>query len=213
MHTHPYSLTYTLVSAHCFPPRNITGIAIAPVGTIYRSNTVKFLQISDPDLQLALHPAGISHTLKSQTPPHPPQLQPPSSYLWHPPQPRSPSYSHYGQSCLCRDKLQHGGQRSPSCARGPLLFINQTLQGPRRQQLTQLGQYCLRTTVIHLRDEDRQREKESGSVCLDFALLTKKVSVVFMACLAPHTSCGQGAELPAHSAGPIHTAAMCCLFS
>lgn len=162
-------------------------------------------------------PNFISHTLKSQTPPHLPQLQPPSSYLWHPPQPRSPSYSHYGQSCLCRDKLQHGGQRSPSCARGPLLFINQTLQGPRRQQLTQLGQYCLRTTVIHLQDEgrneDRQREKESGSVCLDFALVTKKVSVVFMACLAPHTSCGQGAELPAHSAGPIHTAAMCCLFS
>lgn len=60
LHTHPYSLTYTLVSAHCFPPQNITGIAIAPVGAIYRSNTVKFLQISDPDLQLALHPAGTS---------------------------------------------------------------------------------------------------------------------------------------------------------
>lgn len=82
----------------------------------------------------------------------PPQSQPPSSYLWHPPQPRSPSYSHYGQSCLRRDKLQHGGQRTPGCARGPLLFINQTLQGPRSQQLTQLGQHRFRTTVVHLED-------------------------------------------------------------
>lgn len=159
----------------------------------------------------------ISCTLKLQTPPHPPQSQPPSSYLWHPPQPRSPSYSHYGQSCLCRHKLQHGGQRSPGCARGPLLFINQTLQGPRRQQLTQLGQYCLRTTVIHLQDEGknegRQRGKETGSVCLDFAVFTQKVSVVFMPCLATHTSCGQRAELPAHSAGPTYTAAMYRLFS
>lgn len=50
-----------------------------------------------------------------------------SSYLWHPPQPCSPSYSHYRQSCLCRDKLQHWGQRTPGCARWPLLFIHQTL--------------------------------------------------------------------------------------
>lgn len=83
--------------------------------------------------------------------PPPPRPRPPSSYLWHPPQPCSPSYSHYGQSCLCRDKLQHRGQRTPSRARWPLLFVHQTLQGPRRQQLTQLGQHCLRTAVIHLR--------------------------------------------------------------
>ncbi|TNN81069.1 hypothetical protein EYF80_008725 [Liparis tanakae] len=80
--------------------------------------------------------------------------------------PRSPSYSHYGQSCLRRDKLQHWGQWTPGRARGPLLFINQTLQGPRRQQLTQLGQHRLRTAVIHLGDdgshEDREEQGQRG---------------------------------------------------
>lgn len=91
---------------------------------------------------------------------------PPSPYLRHPPQPCSPSYSHDGQSCLCRDKLQHWGQRTPGCARRPLFFIHQTLQGPRCQQLTQLGQHRLRATVIHLEGwggdgVERERERET----------------------------------------------------
>lgn len=86
------------------------------------------------------------HTCK----PTPLSEPPPPPYLWHPPQPCSPSYSHDGQSCLRRHKLQHGGQRTPGCARWPLFLVHQTLQGPRCQQLTQLGQHRLRATVIHL---------------------------------------------------------------
>lgn len=60
-HTHSYSLIHTFMSAHCLPPRNITGTA--PVGAIYRSNTAEFQQISDPDLQLPLRPTGTSPNL------------------------------------------------------------------------------------------------------------------------------------------------------
>lgn len=64
-HAHTQSLihSYTHMSAHCLPPRNIRGRATAPVGAIYRSNTVEFQQISDPDLQLPLRPTGTSPNL------------------------------------------------------------------------------------------------------------------------------------------------------
>lgn len=105
-----------------------------------------------------------TYTFVGAPPPRPP-------YLWHPPQPCSPSYSHDGQSCLRRHKLQHWGQRAPGCARWPLFFIHQTLQGPRCQQLTQLGQHRLRATVIHLEGEKKKknhrgtdRDAESGLI-------------------------------------------------